>query len=38
MPTKWTAERDQRLLILLVDQVTVKGEVVAAAWKTKYGE
>ena len=38
MPTTWTAERDQRLLLLLVEQVKVNGDAVAAAWKTKYGE
>ena len=38
MPNKWTAERDQRLLLLLVDQVKVNGDAVAAAWQTQYGE
>ena len=38
MPTTWTAERDQRLLLLLVEQVKVNGDAVAAAWKTKYGK
>jgi len=38
MATKWTAERDQRLLLLLVESVKVDGNAVAAAWKTKYGE
>ncbi|GAB7323007.1 hypothetical protein MBLNU13_g05533t2 [Cladosporium sp. NU13] len=36
IPTTWTAERDQRLLLLLVEQVKVNGDAVAAAWKTKY--
>jgi hypothetical protein len=38
MPAIWTAERDQRLLLLLVEQVKVDGNAVAAAWKTNYGE
>ena len=37
-PAKWTAERDQRLLLLLVDQIKVNGDAVAAAWQAKYGE
>ena len=37
-PAKWTAERDQRLLLLLVDQIKVNGDAVAAAWQVKYGE
>jgi len=38
MPAKWTAERDQRLLLLALDQVKVDANAVAAAWKTNYGK
>jgi hypothetical protein len=40
-PVTWTAERDQKLLLLLIEQINVTGgvaAVAAAAWKTKYGE
>lgn len=38
MPVKWTAERDQRLLLLVLDQVKVDANAVAAAWKANYGK
>lgn len=41
MPTTWTAERDQKLLLLLIEQINVGGgiaAIAAAAWKTNYGE
>jgi hypothetical protein len=40
-PITWTVERDQKLLLLLIEQINVTGgvaAVAAAAWKTKYGE
>lgn len=41
MAPVWTAERDQKLLLILIEQINVNGSVAAtaaAAWKTKYGE
>lgn len=33
----WTADRDQRLFLLLIEQVKVNADVLAAAWKDSYG-
>jgi hypothetical protein len=41
MPVTWTAERDQKLLLLLVEQIHVSGgvaAVAATAWKNNYGK
>jgi hypothetical protein len=36
MPIKWTAENDQRLLYLIINQVQVKGADLLKAWKENY--
>lgn len=41
MAKTWTAERDQKLLLLLLDQINVTGGIAAAtaaAWKTTFGK
>jgi hypothetical protein len=38
MGTKWTADRDQKLFLLLVEQVKVDGNALAAAWKARYSK
>jgi hypothetical protein len=38
MGITWTADRDQKLFLLLVDQIKVDGNALAAAWKAKYGK
>ena len=38
MGTKWTADRDQKLFLLIVDQIKVDGNALSAAWKAKYGK
>lgn len=41
MAKTWTAERDQKLLLLLLEQINVNGGIAAAtasAWKKNYGE
>lgn len=36
--TTWTSDRDQRLFLLLVDQIQVNPSNLATAWKAKYGK
>lgn len=38
MGTKWTADRDQKLFLLLVDQIKVDGNALSTAWKAKYSK
>jgi len=38
MPVQWTAEQDQRLLLLILSIHKVDNAMVATAWKSKYGE
>lgn len=39
MVNKWTADRDQKLFLLLVEQLAkIDGNALSAAWRTKYSE
>jgi len=37
MPVQWTAEQDQRLLLLVLSIHKVDNARIAKAWKGKYG-
>jgi hypothetical protein len=38
MGTRWTADRDQKLFLLLVEKIKVDGNALASAWKAKYSK